>query len=52
MALSKSLDEREIEHVKARILRFGPVLFTVMQPYILFEIKTRVELRDVFEGLG
>ncbi|WP_210358345.1 hypothetical protein [Sphingomonas beigongshangi] len=51
-ALSKSLEERKIKHSNARILRFGPDLFTVAQPYVLFEIKTRVEPRDVFEGLG
>lgn len=51
-ALSKLLDARRIEHSNARVLRFGPDLFTVETPYVLFEIKSQVEPRDVFEGLG
>ena len=51
-ALSKLLDARKIEHSNARVLRFGPDLFTVEKPYVLFEIKSRVDPRDVFEGLG
>ena len=51
-ALAKSLGRRKVKHSNARVLRFGPDMFTLDKPFVLFEIKSRVEPRDVFEGLG
>jgi hypothetical protein len=51
-ALAAQLKRRKIGHANTRVFRFGPDLFTTHAPLVLFEIKTRVEPRDVFEAIG
>jgi hypothetical protein len=51
-ALAAELDRRRIEHSNTRVGRYGPDLRTRKAPMVLFEIKTDVTAKSVYEALG
>ena len=51
-ALVAELQRRDIECFNTRIKGYGPDLFTLQKPLVLFEIKTTPNPADVFTAIG
>lgn len=51
-ALAAALKTLKRPHANERVGQYGPDLYTIEAPHLLFEIKSRARPKDLFEGVG
>ena len=51
-ALSMALKTLKRPHANERASQYGPDLYTIEAPHLLFEFKSQVRPKDIFEGVG
>lgn len=51
-ALSTALKTLKRPHANERVGQYGPDLYTIEAPHLLFEFKSQVRPKDIFEGVG
>lgn len=51
-ALADALKALKFPHANERVGQYGPDLYTIEAPHLLFEIKSQARPKDLFEGVG